>query len=329
MAREIPGWLRAVLNVIAIAGVGATLMGWVEHHLGIGILICALLYLLWEIAPWITSQLHRRPIVSLIAFIVVGAFVGAGAWGIWKNVTKTSSKPLTGPLLLDPAIEWQTPAPIFAGTPLSDKQLNAKADTDGTYVYTPDIGSILPVGTHTLALSFTPTDTTKYASATKSIYLVVNPAAIKPPTFPQKDADGLDPEDIKVVVCQTELALNKVVVPLDKFDGPAECRVRISSNSKIELKNSLLRIYMIPIDVKIDTVPPAMTLPRAGGSMDDYFYQLPITQTLVRDGDAFTIVVKLPRLPRRYEIQIKILKDDGHLLGPWNITIIPIHETDS
>jgi hypothetical protein len=44
----------------------------------------------------------------------------------------------------------------------------------GTFTYTPPAGTIEPVGTNTLNVSFTPTDTTHYQSATASVQLKVN-----------------------------------------------------------------------------------------------------------------------------------------------------------
>ena len=46
----------------------------------------------------------------------------------------------------------------------------------GTFVYATPIGTVLGAGTQTLSLTFTPTDSTDYATATKSVQLVVNKA---------------------------------------------------------------------------------------------------------------------------------------------------------
>jgi hypothetical protein len=74
-------------------------------------------------------------------------------------------------------ISWATPAPITYGTPLSSAQLNATANVPGTFVYTPGAGAILSVGSQTLSVTFTPTDTTDYTTATKTVSLTVNKAA--------------------------------------------------------------------------------------------------------------------------------------------------------
>jgi Flp pilus assembly CpaE family ATPase len=56
-----------------------------------------------------------------------------------------------------PTVNWPTPATIIYGTGLDETQLNATASVDGTFVYTPGPGYVLPVGTHTLWVTFTPT----------------------------------------------------------------------------------------------------------------------------------------------------------------------------
>ena len=53
-------------------------------------------------------------------------------------------------------------------------QLNATSSTAGTFSYTPAAGSVLQAGPNTLSVTFTPTDTTNYQSATSSVLLTVN-----------------------------------------------------------------------------------------------------------------------------------------------------------
>jgi len=73
-----------------------------------------------------------------------------------------------------PVITWHTPVAIGFGTPLSSKQLDAKASTAGTFVYDPAAGTVLSVGSQTLDATFTPTNTTVYAPVTSSVTLTVN-----------------------------------------------------------------------------------------------------------------------------------------------------------
>jgi Flp pilus assembly CpaE family ATPase len=75
-----------------------------------------------------------------------------------------------------PAMAWSTPAPITYGTALSATQLRAMAAVPGKFVYTPGVGEVLPVGSHTLLVNFNPKDTAAYTKAECTVTLVVNKA---------------------------------------------------------------------------------------------------------------------------------------------------------
>ena len=77
-----------------------------------------------------------------------------------------------------PVITWPTPAPITYGTPLSATQLDATANVAGTFTYSPAAGAILPGGTQTLSVLFTPMDATDYPTASASVLLVVMQAQV-------------------------------------------------------------------------------------------------------------------------------------------------------
>ena len=72
-----------------------------------------------------------------------------------------------------PVITWATPAAITYGTALSATQLNASSNVAGTFVYSPLAGTTPAAGTQTLSVTFTPTDATDYATATKTVSLTV------------------------------------------------------------------------------------------------------------------------------------------------------------
>ncbi|MBR6464122.1 MAG: leucine-rich repeat domain-containing protein, partial [Verrucomicrobia bacterium] len=76
-----------------------------------------------------------------------------------------------------PVITWTAPVTITYGTELSDAQLNATADIEGTFEYSPAIGAKLNAGTQTLNATFTPADADNYETASASVELVVNKAA--------------------------------------------------------------------------------------------------------------------------------------------------------
>jgi hypothetical protein len=75
-----------------------------------------------------------------------------------------------------PVLTWPVPAAIAHGTPLSAAQLNATASVPGgSYTYSPPVGTVLAVGSQTLSVLFTPTDTIHYATATTTVTIMVTP----------------------------------------------------------------------------------------------------------------------------------------------------------
>jgi sugar lactone lactonase YvrE len=77
-----------------------------------------------------------------------------------------------------PTINWATPTAITYGTALSTTQLNATASVPGSFVYAPVAGTVLNAGAQTLTATFTPTDTADYTTATATVSLTVNKAAL-------------------------------------------------------------------------------------------------------------------------------------------------------
>ena len=72
-----------------------------------------------------------------------------------------------------PTITWPSPAGIVYGAALSATQLDASATVPGTFTYSPTAGTVPKAGSDTLSVTFTPTDTTDYTTATDSVTLVV------------------------------------------------------------------------------------------------------------------------------------------------------------
>jgi len=111
-----------------------------------------------------------------VLFLLAASFVaasllcscGSGAAATVRSGTTTRSMP---------TITWLQPAAITNPTPLSAVQLDAIASVPGIFVYTPPIGMVLAAGSQTLSVTFTPTDTTDFNTATASVTLTVNPAA--------------------------------------------------------------------------------------------------------------------------------------------------------
>jgi hypothetical protein len=83
-----------------------------------------------------------------------------------------------------PTITWPNPADIDYGTPLGSTQLDATATLNGTPVggtfgYSPATGTVLAIGQQEhLGVTFTPTDTTDFVTATASVSINVNPLTV-------------------------------------------------------------------------------------------------------------------------------------------------------
>lgn len=90
--------------------------------------------------------------------------------GCWKADTATQILNVKN----KPVITWATPTDITYGSALSDTQLNASADVDGTFTYAPASGTILSAGDNQkLLVEFTPTDAANYTTAYDTVYINV------------------------------------------------------------------------------------------------------------------------------------------------------------
>jgi hypothetical protein len=121
---------------------------------------------------------------SVIITVSVAANATGGAASITPSVSAEVSSPtfstnVTAPLTITlqrhAAATWATPVAIADGTPLSGTELNAVGNTPGTYVYTPPAGTVLSAGSHTLSVTFTPSNQVTYpGTATITVTLLVN-----------------------------------------------------------------------------------------------------------------------------------------------------------
>ena len=89
------------------------------------------------------------------------------------SIYKAAGKGNLPPEQITPTIQWSAPASIVYGTPLGAVQLNAVANTAGSYVYAPSAGSVLNAGSNNILVSFTPTDAKSYSAATAAVALTV------------------------------------------------------------------------------------------------------------------------------------------------------------
>jgi len=72
-----------------------------------------------------------------------------------------------------PIVTWTDPKAVSYGTALSATQLNARALVRGTFVYTPDICTVLPAGKHMLSVTLLPMESADFATAQATVPLVI------------------------------------------------------------------------------------------------------------------------------------------------------------
>jgi hypothetical protein len=100
----------------------------------------------------------------------------------YNSASGNVSITVNAPSKITPTITWAAPAAVTVGTAISATQLDATASVAGAFVYTPALGTVLStVGSTTLSVAFTPTDTTDYNTATASVSLTVT--AAPPPAY--------------------------------------------------------------------------------------------------------------------------------------------------
>ena len=106
-----------------------------------------------------------------------GIVLKAGAQTLSVTFTPTDSTDYTTATanvtltvnILPNTITWATPAAITYGTALSATQLDASSTVAGTFSYSPAAGTVLKAGAQTLSVTFTPTDSTDYSTATATV----------------------------------------------------------------------------------------------------------------------------------------------------------------
>jgi hypothetical protein len=78
-----------------------------------------------------------------------------------------------------PVITWPKPANISFGSALGNGQLNATASVPGKFAYSPAAGTVLPVGGgQVLSVTFTPSDTKNYSTASASTTISIVPGTV-------------------------------------------------------------------------------------------------------------------------------------------------------
>jgi len=128
----------------------------------------------------IGSGAIQRGVASLtINSLTVGTHSITASWPGEGSVEPASSAAITQMVTIAiPTVTWPEPSPLIYGNPLSSSQLDASAGVPGTFVYSPGLGTIPTIGTNTLSVAFTPTDTLDYSPVTASVQL-----SVVPPSF--------------------------------------------------------------------------------------------------------------------------------------------------
>jgi Flp pilus assembly CpaE family ATPase len=83
---------------------------------------------------------------------------------------------ISAPVKETPEVVWLTPAPLSYGTPLGSTQLNATSPVPGSFEYAPAKGYVLPTGTHTIWVTFNPSDSERYEKVQASVPVTVTMA---------------------------------------------------------------------------------------------------------------------------------------------------------
>jgi hypothetical protein len=159
---------------VSIAPTTATLYGGQTQQLTATVINTTNTAVTWTISPATgagtisTSGLYTAPTtISTQQTVTVTATSQA-------STTASASSTVTLMPKTTPTITWATPAAITYGTALSATQLDATASVAGTFAYTSASGTVLTAGSQTLSVTFTPTNTTVYNTATASVPLTVS-----------------------------------------------------------------------------------------------------------------------------------------------------------
>lgn len=136
-----------------------------------------------------------------------------------------------------PSLTWSTPAAIAYGTALGASQFNASATVAGNFTYTPAVGTILPVGNHTLNVVFTPADSGNYtiASLDASIQVKGAPAASAPSIGggpAPAPGGGNAPEKVKKVKVSKKSSASKSASAKSKSNSGSSAKKSATKKSK-------------------------------------------------------------------------------------------------
>jgi hypothetical protein len=164
-----------------------------------------------------------------------------------------------------PVITWANPAAISYGTPLGTTQLNATATPPGgAFTYTPPAGTTLPAGTQTLNVTYMPTDTTDYATASSTVTILVNPALALSSILPTSGSYGSAATTI--TLNGTGFALNTIVqlngtTIASSFLSPTQMTAVIPASFFEQTQPGAITVTNPSSAITAPSVPFTVTLP--------------------------------------------------------------------
>ena len=152
-----------------------------------------------------------------------------------------------------PIVSWENPVDIAEGTPLSEEQLNATANIDGQFTYTPEAGTHLAAGdAQALVVEFIPTDIKNYTTVQDTVYISV------------KKITGItDSQDMNISIYPNPTTsgfymdgLEEPSTPIELIDlaGKKQLQQTISNNEQVAVENLPAGIYIICIKTHNETL---------------------------------------------------------------------------
>jgi len=146
-----------------------------------------------------------------------------GSYNVTINISKAC-----------PITNWNNLLDIVYGTPLSNTQLNATANVNGTFNYNPTEGTVLEKGSNTLNATFIPTDTKNYTNVSLNVSINVKIA--------EPEVNWDNPDDIIYGTLLSDSQLNaKANVSGDFTYYPAK-------DTKLSAGKHTLHVDFTPVD---------------------------------------------------------------------------------
>ena len=153
---------------------------------------------------------------------------------------------IVAPIL--PGITWN-PAPLKAGEPLTENQLNAKFSVPGKITYSIPLGTIMKSGIYTVKVTFVPTDTERYLveETTQQIVVLVgdNSQSISPDGKNSSGAAAVNLANPKSIDTKSLTQLGKIYFNNNEFflDAGDRSRLKEIAASVIENKYKSVLVF--------------------------------------------------------------------------------------